>query len=159
MKFNKKLVHSAFIEQFKLKMYSQQKLVDDARLEANSPELKSDGKYDTRATEAKYLVDAMAVKLDALKKDVTDLERVNTERSTEVAVGSLVLILEEEKSELWYYLIAGAAGVEIEMDGVKIVALSIQSPIGKSLFGHESGDEVEVKTPKGIRVLSIEHLM
>jgi transcription elongation factor GreA len=33
--------------------------------------------------------------------------------------------------------------------------ISIQSPLGRALVGKEAGEEVEVRTPKGERVLRI----
>ncbi|MDA3970188.1 MAG: GreA/GreB family elongation factor, partial [Desulfobulbaceae bacterium] len=38
---------------------------------------------------------------------------------------------------------------------VKTGSISVMSPWGKAMIGKEVGDEIEVKTPKGLRQLEI----
>ena len=63
-----------------------------------------------------------------------------------VVFGATVLLEDMEEGEQVTYQIVG----EDEAD-VKSGKINFKSPIAKSLIGKHEGDEVQVKTPKGIR--------
>lgn len=70
--------------------------------------------------------------------------------SDKVVFGATVKILDIETSEEVTYYIVGS-----DESDVAAKKLSIDSPIARGMIGKEIGDEVRVKTPKGLRVLEI----
>lgn len=81
------------------------------------------------------------------RAEVIDCTKVSTEM---VVFGTKVTVLDlESDDEVTYWLV----GTD-EAD-VKKGSISVMSPWGRGLIGKEEGDEVEVKTPKGILHLEI----
>ncbi|MCX6756442.1 MAG: transcription elongation factor GreA [Candidatus Nomurabacteria bacterium] len=75
---------------------------------------------------------------------------VKKHSSTNVEIGTSVTVKKEGSKESVTYSIVGAE--EADMLQNKI---SNQSPLGAALFGKAKGDEVVIKTPKGISKYSI----
>ena len=67
-----------------------------------------------------------------------------------VVFGAHVTLAELDDDEHVTYYIVGSE--EADIANMKI---SIESPIARALIGKEVGDEVKVKTPKGIREFEI----
>ncbi|MFH1033930.1 MAG: transcription elongation factor GreA [Pseudomonadota bacterium] len=71
-----------------------------------------------------------------------------------VVFGAKVKIYDAEADEECQYQIVGQAEGDASCGRV-----SLSSPIGQALIGHEEGDEVRFKTPGGMRVLEIVEIM
>ncbi len=71
-----------------------------------------------------------------------------------VVFGATVKVYDAEADEEHTYQIVGQA--EGDANNGRI---SMGSPIGQALLGHEEGDEVKVRTPGGIRVLEVLEVM
>lgn len=68
---------------------------------------------------------------------------------TRVLFGATVTLIDENDTETTYQIVG-----DHETD-VKMGRVSHSSPIGRALIGRDTGDEVEVKTPKGIRYYEV----
>jgi len=82
----------------------------------------------------------------ALSK-VIDLDHLSDEK---IVFGSIVTIVDTETEERTTYQLVGPLESDIQQNKI-----SVTSPIGKGLIGKEVGDEVRVKTPRGMRILEI----
>jgi len=78
---------------------------------------------------------------------VIDLENLSDEK---VVFGSIVTIVDTETDEQTTYQLVGPLESDIQQNKI-----SVTSPIGKGLIGKEVGDEVRVKTPRGMRIFEI----
>jgi transcription elongation factor GreA len=78
---------------------------------------------------------------------VIDLNNLTDER---IVFGSIVTIVDTETEERTTYQLVGPFESDIQQNKI-----SVTSPIGKGLIGKEVGDEVRVKTPRGMRILEI----
>jgi transcription elongation factor GreA len=78
---------------------------------------------------------------------VIDLDNLTDER---IVFGSIVTIVDTETEERTTYQLVGPFESDIQQNKI-----SVTSPIGKGLIGKEVGDEVRVKTPRGMRILEI----
>jgi len=78
---------------------------------------------------------------------VIDLENISDEK---VVFGSIVTIVDIETEEQTTYQLVGPLESDIQKNKI-----SVTSPIGKGLIGKEVGDEVRVKTPRGMRIFEI----
>jgi transcription elongation factor GreA len=70
--------------------------------------------------------------------------------SDRVVFGTRVKFMDSETEEELTYRIVGTEEVDI-----KAGCISFSSPIGKAMIGRFVGDEVTVKTPKGVRTFEI----
>jgi hypothetical protein len=117
---------------------------------------------DTRAIEQSYLARGLATRVADLRKTAGGLAAFTPRcfgPEEPIAVGALVVLSTESDApssqepvqpETWW-LVAGAGGIELDLDGVRIRTLSPISPLGQALIGLQSGDEGSVRTPRGQR--------
>ena len=120
-----------------------------SRDEAGSEETKSEGKYDTRATEASYLARGLAKRIAELRQIVAWFEVFDAERPVDPAVaqtGALVR-LEGAADELLF--LAPVGGGRVSVAGWSVTIISPSSPLGAALAELEAGDAAEVETPRG----------
>lgn len=120
-------------------------------------DLKSDGKYDTRATEANYLADGQRQRISDLEQELILLEEIprrDFDKSEEVSIGSL-LDIEYNGNCRKYFLSPTAGGTMIPIDGETVMVISVFSPIGSEAMGHKTGDEFEVEIGDSTRLYKI----
>lgn len=115
-------------------------------------DLRENAEYKS-AKERQTFVEA---RLSQLHSRLAALSRVNLDKipTDKVGLGSTVYLRDIDNGEdVTYELVASE-----EADPSK-GRISPSSPIGKSLLGHEEGDEVEVRTPGGTREFEITRLV
>lgn len=78
---------------------------------------------------------------------VIDPSNINSDK---IVFGAHVTLSEIDNSEEVTYHIVG-----VDEADVSAGKISIDSPIARALIGKEEGDEVKVKTPKGLRAFEI----
>jgi len=144
------------IEAFRLALSEELRAVESvaamARDEASSEETKSEGKYDTRATEASYLARGQAERVVALRRLLSWFEVIEPRPIEEVQRGALVALDGDQPAVVF---VAPAGGPRVTVGGQSIQAISLTSPLGELIEDLEVGDEVELDTPRGVRNLTI----
>ena len=122
-------------------------------------DVKSDGKYDTRGTEAGYLAGAQKKRVEELKNDLNQLRAIPVETfpsSRSVAVGSLIeLKCEFDKKTSHYFISPSLGGETLEIEGISIQVISQNSPISIASFGLDQDDSFELETPRGVKIYTI----
>jgi transcription elongation GreA/GreB family factor len=121
-----------------------------ARALATQDDLKSEGKYDTRAIEASYLAGAQQKRVEEIKIDIQMLEELDLAPSNSVQLGSLVLI-EHKDAKRYYFITSTSGGTIVSIDGETVLVISVFSPLGNEALGLSIGDSFEVETPKETR--------
>ena len=121
--------------------------------EATNEQSKAEGKYDTRATEAAYLARGQAERVVALRELVAWYGRLDLSRPLEtISLGALVIL--EGDSDMVLF-ICPVGGDQVDLDGTTIKTVSFAAPLGAALRGLSEGDDVELKTPAGVRHLEV----
>jgi transcription elongation factor GreA len=117
------------------------KAIEEAR---SHGDLSENAEYHA-AKERQGLLEAQIVKLqDVLARaQVINPATLSGDR---IVFGATVMLLDVDRNEKVTYQIVG----EEESD-ISSGKLSVKSPIGRALIGKYEGDEVEVKTPAGLR--------
>ena len=108
-------------------------------------DLKSDGKYDTRATEANYLADGQRKRITELELQL--LDEIDIKHSPKnVSIGSVVEIKLNKQIQK-YFIAPTAGGTMLNIEGIPILVISVFSPIGDGILGLEQGEgfEIEIK--------------
>ena len=118
-----------------------------ARDETTSGETRSEGKYDTRATEASYLARGQATRIADLQHQLAWFTHIGEGTpTTRVGPGALVC-LEGDQQDTVY--LAPVGGTQVEVEGTIVRVISPASPLGKAMAGLTTGDGFEVETPRG----------
>lgn len=149
---DKKRIVDTLIEKLNAELIEVESAAKSAKDLATADDLKSEGKYDTRAIEASYLASAQNKRVDEIKLDIQMLEdlAISIEPATKMQLGSLGLI-RCNGQERFYFLSTTSGGSMLMIDEKPILVISVFSPIGDAALGHGPGDSFEVETPKEIR--------
>lgn len=115
---------------------------------SKSSDLKQEGKYDTRAIEAGYLVGAQKKRVEELKRDIAILSKIDEKvlkRSETIAVFNVVALLDENDNLSYYFLCPTPAPSFFQMGAIKITPVTLESPLGQALVNLKAGDDFSVE--------------
>ena len=124
-------------------------------------DLKSDGKYDTRGTEANYLADGQRIRLNELEQEIQLLQEIeikNFAENDEIAMGAVVGI-EHNNVSRKYFLSPTAGGTMLKIGDEVILVISVFSPIGAEALGLSKDDSFELEykgESREYNILSVE---
>jgi transcription elongation GreA/GreB family factor len=109
--------------------------MQSAQSSANEETKSSAGdKYETARAMAQIERDRHAQLYDQIRQERAVLDRIDPEFNFQrVGLGTLV------KTSAGYFFISVSVGL-VEIDGIKVIAVSPQSPLGASLMGKQQGD-------------------
>ena len=154
---SKKKIVEARIEKLNHELIEVENAAKSTRDLATAPDLKSEGKYDTRAIEAAYLASAQNKRVEEIKLDIQMLEDLEIHVETPASLlqlGSLGLI-SCNGQERYYFISSTSGGSMLMIDNHPILVISVFSPIGDAALGLGVGESFEVETPKEIRQYEI----
>jgi transcription elongation GreA/GreB family factor len=135
---------------------SQQNALEGATHEEAKPE----NDKDTRATEASYLARGQAARVEELQKTHATWSALRARPfgpTDPIAVGALVALEDDEQTEL-YLVVPAGAGFAVETALGKLRTVTAGSPIGKALIGKHEGDDIQVRVPGGERDLNVRQI-
>jgi transcription elongation factor GreA len=95
-------------------------------------------------------------RLGQLRKRLAELSMINFSKipRDRVSLGSEVHLYDIEKKEEVVYHLVTAEEADVQQGRI-----STTSPIGRALMGKDDGDEVEVRTPGGLKTFEIMKLL
>ncbi len=111
-------------------------------------DLKENAEYDA-AKEAQGLLEAKIAQLQAAAGTARIIDKSSMDISKVTILSKVKIRNLKMRKEYTYEIVS-----ESEAD-IKKMKISVKSPIGRALLGHEAGDRVDVKTPGGIMTLEI----
>lgn len=153
----KKEIIEKLIGKVKAELASLEEVSQAAVDYAQSGDLKSDGKYDTRGIEAGYLASAQQKRVEELKLEIQMLEEIPLRDfgpTDEVVVGALIDLIYRNNLKK-YFLCTTAGGTIINVGDHSVLVISVFSPIGDAVLGQKIGDEFELDTPSETRVYRV----
>lgn len=126
-----------------LKTVRRKEIAERIKQALSFGDISENSEYDQAKNEQAQLEDRIS-KLETMLRNakIIDKEDISTDK---VGIGSKVLVKDLEYDEEMEYTIVGSA--EADPYNGKI---SNESPVGKALLGHKSGDIVDVVVPDGI---------
>ena len=135
----------------KLKSVKRKEVAAKIKVALSFGDLSENSEYDEAKNE-QAMIEARIVQLETMLRNVQVINEA--EISTDVInIGSVVSIKEVDSDEIETYHIVGSSEAN-PLDG----KISDESPIGKALISHKTGDIVEVETPSGLikfKIISI----
>jgi len=132
----------------------------NAQAGATHEESKPENDKDTRAIEASYLARGQARRVVDLEEAVVKVNALVPRTFGDelpVALGAVVK-LEHDAGSLWYLLAPAGGGLSIAAGSLVLTVVTPQSPVGKALLGRRVGDDVDIRTPQGVRECFIAQL-
>ena len=149
---DKRKIIQHLIENLKRELHEVEAAAKSTKDLATADDLKSEGKYDTRAIEASYLASAQNKRVEELKLDIQLLEDIEVPEtpSSTIQLGSLAVI-SCNGQERFYFISSTSGGSMLQIDGHSMLVISVFSPIGNEALGLSAGESFEVETPKEIR--------
>ncbi len=137
--------YEALLEKLKrYKTIDRQNIIKEIEVARGFGDISENAEYDA-AKEKQSIIEKKIKELEQKLASamIVDTAALNSDR---VIFGATVILDDLDRGEKIVYQIVGAD--EADADGGKI---SIHSPMARSLIGKEEGDEVQVRTPGGIR--------
>lgn len=125
-------------------------------------ESRAENDKDTRAIESSYLARGLATRVAQLRSALATIQawklpsHANEARPRALLGRILSLVDEENDSEQRVWLAPAGGGARLEHEARAFLVLTPDAPLGRALLGRELDDEVEVKSPSGIRRWLIE---
>ena len=131
-----------------LKTHDRRKIADEIEVARGHGDLKENAEYHA-AKEKQSFIEGRIQDIDdkLARAQVIDTSKLSGDR---VVFGATVTFVDNGTDEVSTYMIVG----DDEAD-LKAGKISISSPISRALIGKEVGDEVEVRSPKGVRKVEI----
>ncbi|MGN1039617.1 MAG: transcription elongation factor GreA [Oscillospiraceae bacterium] len=134
-----------------LKSVKRKEVAAKIKVALSFGDLSENSEYDEAKNE-QAMIEARIVQLETMLRNVQVINEA--EISTDVInIGSVVSIKELDSDEIETYHIVGSSEAN-PLDG----KISDESPIGKALISHKTGDVVDVETPSGLlkfKIISI----
>ncbi len=147
---DKKLIVSQLIHQLEVDLSALEAAAHSTKEYVTDGDVKSDGKYDTRAIEASYLAGAQEKRVEEIKLDIQMLKDLELHPTTTAQLGSLVKIKFNNEDRL-YFISSTAGGSIVDIEGTSVLVISVFSPIGSEVLNLSKSDSFEVETPAETR--------
>ena len=134
----------AIIERIASELEMQTRAALMARDEATHEESKPENQYDMHAQEAAYLAEGQAKLAAELQTSIALYQGLALpvfSGDQPVSLGALVTLVQAGRKNR-YFLGPRNGGIEVTCDGVEVIVLTPQSPLGRLLVGRRVGDTV-----------------
>ncbi|MBD9413933.1 transcription elongation factor GreAB [Pseudomonas sp. PDM16] len=130
---------------------------DVARQAATHEESKAENKYDTRGLEASYLAAGQSRRAEEIRRALNAWRTLQIrpyDDDTGIQLGALICLVDDRQLEQWLLLGPDGAGLKLEREGLEIMLITAQAPLGQQLLGRGPGDEVQAG-PSPRRILRV----
>ncbi len=154
-------VLEAFIAHFKTALAQSVESAKVAHEAATHEESRAEDRHDTFAIESSYLAHGQAKRASELVLALQEFERyLANQAPVNTAKPGTLILLEEEGDEKpsWTFLAQNGGGTMIQVQGKKVLLVTLRSPMGEALEGLSVGDSFEVETKSELRAYSILNL-
>ena len=140
---NKQKLIDAVIEKLREDLALYHKAAGAARAEATDEQSKAENKYDTRGLEASYLARGQSRQAAELAQAIEQFQKLPDRQCGphgKIDLGAVVAL--KGRRETATYLIGPrAGGTEVPFEGLEVLVITAESPLGAQLMGHKAGEE------------------
>ncbi|HET7537063.1 MAG TPA: transcription elongation factor [Candidatus Didemnitutus sp.] len=142
---NKQEIFAAILRHLQAELSRLTEAALSTHAEATHEENKAEDKYDTRGLEASYLAHGQSKAAEEAAQAVAQFQALplrNFSPGDPVSLGALVTI--ESRSSSCYFIGPRAGGTEVKFDGIEVMVITPQSPLGRQLLGRRQGDQLQL---------------
>jgi transcription elongation GreA/GreB family factor len=157
---NKKEIVNQLVAKAESELAQIKKAYNSTKDMVQNGDLKSDGKYDTRATEANYLADGQRQRITDLESEVGLLQEVSIKdlsRFDRVSIGSVVGI-EHKGNTRKYFISPITGGSMLSIEDEALMVVSAFSPIGSGAINLGLGETFELDFKGELREYEIKSI-
>lgn len=124
---------------------------------ATHAEAKPENAKDTRALEQTYLARGQAMRVEELIEQIQVLRfmPLSTFGERDAIGASALMLLESDAGSRCLFLAPFGGGTELVVDGIEVMVITPQSPLGALVLGRFVGDEVEQRVRGQLREYAI----
>lgn len=157
---NKRAIIRKIVAKLTSELEGYFRAAQSAHAEATHEQNKAENKYDTRGLEAAYLARGQSRQAKETEVAIAAFEKLEARafhKGAAIELGALVE-LESRGERTTYFIGPKAGGTEVVHDGVEILVITPQSPLGEQLQGKQQGDRLELAIAGGrdqYRILSV----
>lgn len=147
----------AAIAQLEVELETMRRAAQATRDGATHEESRAENDKDTRGLESSYLARGQAERVAELELGIQKLRHLSLESyagGDRIAL-TAVVTLDLDGDELRYFLVPAGGGLEIDVDGARIVLVTPSAPLGRALLGKEVGDEIEIRVAGTARTYEV----
>jgi transcription elongation GreA/GreB family factor len=140
---NKNAVRDAILAELRAELERQRAAAELARDEAISEESRPENKWDTHSQEAAYLAEGQARLVQEIGESIglfTTLPLPEFRAGDRIALGALVEV-GTGRGAAAYFIGPRSGGVEVAVEGRRVLVVTPQSPLGRQLLGRRAGEE------------------
>jgi transcription elongation GreA/GreB family factor len=148
----KKKLLAAIMESLSQSLATLEKAARASHAEATHESSRAENKYDTRGLEAAYLAGGQARQARELLESIKHYESLTIRhfgKAEGVALGALVEARADGVSS-FYFIGPRHGGLEIQVEGMEIMVITPQSPLGENLMGRKAGQRWTAKIGGGV---------
>jgi transcription elongation GreA/GreB family factor len=149
---NKTILRERILAQLRATLALQVGAAQLSRDEAISEESRAENPYDTHSLEAGYLAEGQArqaVEIEESIAIISALPLPDFAPGAPLALGALAEIRDGRGEVTCYFLGPRAGGIEVTVEGRKVLVVTPQSPVGRQLLGRRAGDTVQLPGQPG----------
>ncbi len=125
---------------------------------ATHEEARPESDKDTRAIEPSYLARGLAKRVGELQSArslLANLALPAFAPADPIALSALVTTKDEDEKTERFFLAPAGGGLRLGVRGGTVGLVTPEAPLGEALVGKRAGDDVELETPQGLRVLTV----
>lgn len=117
-----------------------------------------DSKYETLSVEASYIAQGQANRAQDILMAIESFRSLEPKKfpaEDSIRLGALVLLKEGENQRRQIFLGPAAGGLKLDYEGLEIMVITPDSPMGENLLGKKMGAECEFTTAGKLREYEI----
>ncbi len=144
---DKKKLLELFIGELNRELTTIAEAAFEAHEAATNEESKAENKYDTRGLEASYLAGAQARRASELRDFINQLTKMNIKdysNGDPIGATALVRLEDERGEEKNVFLVPKEGGAKVFLNGVPILMISPDSPLGQEVWQKQMGDSFDL---------------
>lgn len=146
---NKKEIAQLFIFKLEDQILKQKKVLDETRSLANDSPSANESHSDTSKFQLGNLALAQESRVRELENTLEKLRSIIFSPNDKITIGAIFILDCTDKKIRHYFVFDGAQGINAEVEGITMTAISTESPIGVSAFGKKKGDSVSFSAFSG----------
>jgi transcription elongation GreA/GreB family factor len=120
---------------------------NDAHAAAVDDQSVAETQYDTLAIEAGYLAEGQSKRVSEFQQAIDAyqaLTLIEFDEASFVALGALVQLGAESKTNQWFFIGPAAGGFRCQQDQQNITVITPQSPMGAALISKQQDDDINI---------------
>lgn len=146
---NKDMIARLFILKLEDQILKQGTVLEETRKSVNDSPSASESHSDTSRYQLGQLALGQDLRLKETEETLKNLKNLRISSQEKIVIGTVFSLRGKDQKPRSYFMFNGAQGVNVELDGTVITAVSVQSPLGASVLGKKKGERVAFASFEG----------